>query len=134
MFWSLKNGEMRKTKVHIVVVNGNNSIALTMMVIATSLLWHDNMVLSMVIVSLFLVGNGTQQWHDDYWPFITNDDNDSIVMIVTLTIVACMLFFIMVPNHNAMVIGLLLLTMTPSDDNGDINERTKRRKNDENNC
>jgi hypothetical protein len=55
-------------------------------------------------------------------------------MIVTLTIVACMLFFTMVPNHNAMVIGLLLLTMTPSDDNGDINERTKRRKNDENNC
>jgi hypothetical protein len=24
------------------------------------------MVLLMVIVSLFIVGNGTQQWHDDY--------------------------------------------------------------------
>jgi len=105
MFWCLKYGEMRKAKVHLVVVNGNNSIALTVMVITTSLLWHDNMVLSMVIVSLFIVGNGTQQWHDDYWPFITNDDNESIVMITTPTTVACMLFITMVPNHDAMVMA-----------------------------
>jgi hypothetical protein len=57
----LKNGEMRKTKVYLVVGDGNSSIALIMMVIATSLLRHDNMVLLMVIVSLFIVGNGTQQ-------------------------------------------------------------------------
>lgn len=52
-------------------------------------------------------------------------------MIVIPTIVACMLFVATVPNHDAMVNGLLLLTMTLNDDNGDVSERTKRRENDE---
>jgi hypothetical protein len=45
-------------------------------------------------------------------------------MIVIPTIVAYMLFV-------AMVNGLLLLTMTLNDDNGDVSEKTKRRGNDE---
>ncbi len=52
-------------------------------------------------------------------------------MIATPTIVTCMLFIAIVPNHDVMVTGLLLLTMTPSDDNGDVSERTKGKKNDE---